>query len=253
MKIVIIEDEQIASQQLSNFIKKHDASAEIITVLRSVQDCLQWFASNEMPDLVFSDIELLDGNVFNVYEQIKITCPIIFSTAYDQYLLNAFQVNGISYLLKPFDFEQFCEAMKKYESLKNSFNTIDSTLSQQLQQLFSPTLKTYKKRFSIRMKGGIYLLNTIDIVYLKTEDGLLLAYDAKGRKYPLNNTLSQVKNMLDPNLFFQINRSEMINIQFIQKLAPYFKDRLAIYLKNVEHPLITSSNRTPELRRWLEA
>ena len=252
MKIVIIEDEQIASQQLTNFIKKYDEAAEIVGKLRSIKDCLSWFKKHKMPDLVFSDIELLDGNVFGFYEQLKIECPIIFSTAYDQYLLNAFKVNGISYLLKPFDYEQFSEAMGKYEDLKNNFNPLNTALSQQLQQLFSPSLQTYKKRFSIRMKGGIYLLNTVDIVYLKTEDGLLLAYDGQGKKYPLTKTLTQIENKLDPNLFFRINRSEIINIQFIQKLAPYFNDRLAVYLKNLAKPLIASTNRTPDLRKWVE-
>jgi len=252
MNIIIIEDEHIASQQLTNFIKKYNKAANIVGVLQSIKECIQWFENNETPDLVFSDIELLDGNVFSAYEQITVNCPIIFSTAYDQYLLNAFKVNGIAYLLKPFDYEQFSEAMDKYESLKNNFTTLNSALSQQLKQLFSPNLQTFKKRFSIRMKGGIYLLNSIDITYLKMETGLLLAYDVKGNKYPLPNTLTQIENKLDPNLFFRINRSEMINIQFIQKLAPYFNDRLAVYIKNLEKPLIASTNRTPDLRRWLE-
>lgn len=252
MKIIIIEDEEIASQQLTNFIKKYDKTANIIGVLRSIKDCLRWFENNDTPDLVFSDIELLDGNVFIAFEQIKVNCPIIFSTAYDQYLLNAFKGNGIAYLLKPFDYEQFCEAMEKYEGLKNNFTTLNTALSQQLQQFFSPTLQHYKKRFSIRMKGGIYLLNATDIVYLKMDTGLLLAHDVKGKKYPLSSTLTQIETKLDPNLFFRINRSEMINIQFIQKLAPYFNDRLAVYIKNVAQPLIASTNRTPDLRRWLE-
>jgi len=251
MKILIIEDEQIAAHQLNNFIIRHNPQAIVVAILPSVKDCLQWFSRNEMPDLLFSDIELLDGNVFALFDQIKVSCPIIFSTAYDKYLLNAFKVNGIEYLLKPFDYEQFVEAMRKYALLKSSFAVPETKLIHQLQHLFSTELSTYKKRFSIRMKGGIYLLPVADIQWFKSEDGLVLAHSQNGKKYPLSGTLTQIEAQLNPTLFFRINRSEIININAIERLEPSTNDRLSIQLKEVKGFLIASTSRTPELRKWL--
>ena len=252
MTILIIEDEQIAAHQLSNFITRHNPQANVAAILPSVKDSLHWFLKNEMPDLLFSDIELLDGNIFALFDQIKVSCPIIFSTAYDKYLLNAFKVNGIEYLLKPYDYEQFEEAMQKYVSLKSSFCSPDAAIIHQLQHLFSTELTSYKKRFSIRMKGGIYLLSVEDIHWLKSEDGLVIAYSHNGKKYPLPGTLTQIETQLNPTLFFRINRSEIINIHAIERLESATNDRLSIQLKDGKDILIASTSRTPELRKWLD-
>ena len=151
MRVVIIEDEILAAEKLIDFAKKNNPSIEILTRLDSVRACLNWFEKNEMPDLIFSDIELLDGNVFSFFGKFKITCPIIFATAYDEFLMKAFNENGIAYLLKPFDYEQFEQAMEKYKQLKNNFENFDDLLINTIKSSFAKEEKGYKKRFAVKL------------------------------------------------------------------------------------------------------
>ena len=250
MKVVIIEDEPLARKKLAKLIKRYDAKIEIVGNLERIAETIEWFAKNLKPDLVFADIELLDGNIFEVFKSCKITSPIIFTTAYDQYLLQAFEASGIAYLLKPFDFEKFSNAMQKFEQLKDNFVLVNDEFWQEIQaNLKQPK---YKERFIVKQKGGIQLLETKSIAFLQIRNEILFAFDAKGNKYPLNESLSNLEKSLNPNLFFRLNRSEMVNLDFIENLKPDFHNRLIVYLRNSNTKLVSSTNRTPELRKWLE-
>ncbi len=250
MKVVVIEDEPLAAEKLCDFIRRYDPAVAIADILTGVKEAIHWFRAHPTPDLIFSDIELLDGNAFRIFEQAPIPCPIIFTTAYDQFLLQAFDKNGIGYLLKPLEYEKFAEAMRKFEQLRRSFTLLGSDLLRDL----SLTLARprYKERFVIKARGGIYLLETGHVAYIQIQDEIPFAYDEQGAKYPLNESLNQLEKTLDPLLFFRINRSEIVNLRFIENLAPYSHDRLAIKLRRLNVTLISSINRTPELRRWIE-
>ena len=252
MKIVLIEDEEITSQALTEYIKKYDATYKIVVTLRSIKDALTWFANNAMPDLIFSDIELLDGNVFTFYEKMPITCPIIFTTAYDNFLLKAFQINGIAYILKPFAFPQVNESFDKFFALKKTFSTATQPPFSFIEQLKNALKPTFKQRFTVKMKNGISLLNVQDIVYLQADEGLVFAFGTNQQKYPLNGTLTEINDTLDPSLFFRINRSEIINIHFIEKMEAYFNDRLTLKTKVLPQNLIVSTARTPDFRKWID-
>jgi two-component system, LytTR family, response regulator LytT len=256
MNILIIEDELIASKQLVDFIHKYDSNFKILNTLRSVKDAIIWFEENELPDLIFSDIELLDGNVFALFDKVKINAPIIFTTAYDQFLLKAFKENSIAYILKPFDYEKVNEGFDKYFALKNSFSTkkesLDSLLIEQFKLAIQPNSKTYKSRFTVKMKNGIHILPVEDIIYFKLDEGLVLAYDKQNQKFPLNGTLNEIMEMISPTLFFRISRSEIVHIDFIEKIENYFNDRLSIKMKVSQNNLLVSANRVPEFRKWLE-
>jgi two-component system, LytTR family, response regulator LytT len=252
MKIVIIEDEEITSQALTEYIKTYDVSYDIVATLRSIKDALSWFTHNAMPDLIFSDIELLDGNVFTFYEKISISCPIIFTTAYDNFLLKAFQINGIAYILKPFGFAQVSESFDKYFTLKSTFSGTTQPHFSFVEQLKNALKPTFKQRFTVKMKNGISLLNVQDIVYLQADEGLVFAFGINQQKYPLNGTLSDINDLLDPSQFFRINRSEIINIQYIEKMEAYFNDRLTLKTKGMSANLIVSTARTPDFRKWVE-
>lgn len=271
LHIMIIEDEIPAQERLKRFLwefKVLKIDIEVVGILRSVSEVIAWFAQNEMPDLIFSDIELLDGNAFSIYEQVTITCPIIFTTAYDQYLLHAFRINGIAYLLKPFEQAQFDEAFQKYFQLQQNFSaritkpepesisalpTFSPELLAQFQKALTIQTHRFKTRFTVKMRGSIYLLEVSNIAYLQAEGGVVTAFDAQNKGYPLTGTLAQIEEGLDPTLFFRINRSDLVNLNFIQRLENYDKDRLAIWLTKPNIILISSANRTPELRRWLSA
>lgn len=250
MRVIIIEDEPPASEKLSEFIKRYNQDIQIVAHLESVKDSFAWFRENRSPDLVFSDIELLDGNVFHLYENAVVNCPIIFTTAYDQFWLQAFERNGIAYLLKPFAFEKFVAAMQKFEALKQNFSSAQQDFWREIQASF--TQPKYKERFVVKFKGGIKLLETHQIAFIQIQNEIPFAFDMAGNKFPLNESLSQLEQILDPGFFFRLNRSEIVNIEFIERLDPDFHDRLAVKLRNLNVRLVSSTNRTPNLRKWLE-
>jgi DNA-binding LytR/AlgR family response regulator len=265
MNVLILEDEVLAARQTVQFLERAGLITDAPPVVRSVEKALAWLGSNPMPDLIFSDIELLDGNVFSLYEQFRVTCPIIFTTAYDQFLLPAFRGNGIAYLLKPFDYEQFREALDKYQLLQGSFGTAASAaaapksgltfevlqeLSQALRQNKQPQ---YKQRFTVRMRNSLYILTVDDVAFVQADEGVTFAVDAAGTRYPLTGTLTELERQLDPSRFGRLNRSELVNIAFVEKMEPYFNNRLAVKLRvTPEVVLTTSAAQTPEFRRWLE-
>lgn len=260
MTITILEDEPLAARHLLDLLINLLPQATFHGPLPSVQEAITYFSQNPAPDLVFSDIELLDGNVFALFERVSITCPVIFTTAYDQFLLKAFQGNGIAYLLKPFDNEQLKQALTKYENLKTRFGTspdprpesLSAAVVQQLREALQPTQANYRQRFTVKLRQGIVLLNTEDIVCLQSDDSVVFAYDTTGRKYPLNGTLTDIEQQLNPGQFFRINRSDIVNIRHIDRIEPHLGDRLAVRLRGQPQVLITSTTRTPDLRRWLE-
>lgn len=251
MKVLIIEDEPPAQEKLAKLINRYDEKIEIAAKLSSVAETVEWIQSNPMPDLIFADIELLDGNVFSVFDRVKITCPVIFTTAYDRFLMQAFEQNGIAYLLKPFDFEKFSKAVKKYELLKTGFDSAQNDLWREIQiKLVQPK---YRERFAVKLKSGIQLLETKNIAYFQMRDEILFAFDAQGAKYPIQETISNLENTLNPKHFFRLNRSEIINLDYIANLKPDFQDRLIVSLKNSHVKLTSSASRTSDLRKWLES
>ena len=251
MKVVVIEDEPLAADKLCDFIARYDDSMIVAAKLESVAETEKWFRANKSPDLIFSDIELLDGNVFEFLEKEELNSPIIFTTAYDQFLLRAFERNGIAYLLKPFTFENFAAAMRKLEKLKLNLVAAQTNFWREIQKTFAEP--KYKERFVVKTRGGIQFIETENIAYFQIQNGILFAFNAAGNKFPLNENLNSLEQILNPNIFFRINRSEIVNLKFIERLESYFNDRLMIRLKNSKVKLISSTNRTPNLRKWIDS
>lgn len=249
MRVVIVEDEPPASEKLRGFVARYNPKIEIAAALESVAETRAWLRTNPSPDLIFSDIELLDGNVFEIFGSGELTCPIIFTTAYDQFWLQAFERNGIAYLLKPFSFEKFASAMRKFETLKNNFAAAGQDFWRELQMSFASA--KYKTRFVVKTAGGIQLLDAGHIAYIKTQHEIPFAFDALGNKFPLGETLTALEKSLNPRVFFRLNRSEIVNLDFIENLKPDFRDRLVVKIKNQNVKLVSSANRTPVLRKWL--
>lgn len=258
MHILILEDEEPAARRVEQFLDDYGwtPAQHPRQVLRSVAKARQWLAANPMPDLVFSDIELLDGNVFELYRQVTVSCPIIFTTAYDQFLLEAFRVNGIAYLLKPFDGEQFRAALAKYENLQRSLAgpgpALTAEVLRSLSQALQPGLRSYRQRFSVRVGSAITLLAVGEVAYLQADEGLVFAVDKAGRRFPLPGTLTELELQLDPGQFFRINRSEVVNIAYVERAEAYFNNRLALKIRPLGTELLSSTGQTPELRKWLD-
>jgi len=250
MRVVIIEDEPLAAEKLRGFIERYDGATEVAATLESLRDLRKWFRENQLPDLIFSDIELLDGNVFEFFESEDLKKPVIFTTAYDKFLLQAFEISGIGYLLKPFTYENFVGVMHKLESLKKTFNSGQSAIWEEIQRRIA--VPKYKERFVIKLRGGIQFIETKRIAFFQIRDGILFAFDEEGSKFSLSENMNNLVETLDPRQFFRLNRSEMVNLNFIERLEPYFQNRLVIRIKNSKVKLISSVSRTPELRQWID-
>ena len=254
MNILILEDEIPAYQKLISFIHSEISEGKIMGWARSIEEATVLLNQELKPDLIFSDIELLDGISFELFENVKVECPIIFCTGFDQYVLQAFKTNGIAYLLKPYSIENFQEAYEKYKTLFTSkpSQSIDNQLLKDLKNILHSDKKSYKQRFTVKKKDGIKLIDAKDIGCFEANGDFCMAIDSSGKKHALNYTLSDVEAKIDPAKFFRINRSEIINLDFLEKVQPYFKNKLAIKMTFSKSIIYTSSTKTPSFRKWLE-
>lgn len=252
MTVLIIEDELPAARRLASLLKAYDADIYIAGILDSNKSIRQWVEQNAEPDLIFSDIELLDGQVFDALAALNFSSPIIFTTAYEEYALAAFETNGISYLLKPFDLNQVTRAIEKYLSLKGKPGPETTPrLLEELKATLKTQSKPHKTKLTVKLRTGIYLLTVKEIAYIATANGLPYAYKASGQKLPLSNLISELEQNLDQRSFFRINRGELVNVDFIDKIEPYFNDRLAISMQGSHEKLIVTASKTPAFRKWL--
>jgi len=254
MKILILEDEIPAYQKLTKCLDSffdikisHDWG-------RSIADGKKLLKENSY-DFILSDIQLLDGTSFDLFDSAEINCPIIFCSAHDEYLFKAFNTNGIAYILKPFSQQDFDNAIQKYQSLfqKGNYNELDHATIDALKSALKEENKSYKKRFVIKKTSGIQLLNAVDISLVTASGDFCLAFDESGKRHTISQNLGSIFEQLNPAKFFKINRSEIVNIDFIENIEPHFKNRLLINIKNHKDKVMTSSSTTSDFRKWLES
>lgn len=254
MKVLIIEDEIPARKKLKRFLEELEEPITIVGEIRTIQEAIAFLEPKPELDLILSDIELQDGNAFEIYTKVKITCPIIFTTAYNQFLMDAFESNGIEYLLKPFSLERFKKAWNKFIGLRQS-NSSENDLVTKLNQIINQPseVKTTKKRFTINTSKEMYFLETEAILFFTAEEGVVFAIDKQAKKHLLTQTtLKEIEEVLDTSEFFRINRSDLVNKKHIVKIEKYSKNSLAIKLSGYEKHLITSQSNTKAFRDWIE-
>jgi DNA-binding LytR/AlgR family response regulator len=252
MKILIIEDERPAAEMLKRIVLSEVPEGEVVAILQSNHQLKEWVRNNPWPDLILSDIELLDGTVFNSFKAMRPEAPIIFTTAYDHFMAEAFETSGISYLLKPVKKDDLKRALSKLALLKPTQNAERSfhMLLDKLEEL-SHQNKSYKTRITVKKPNGLVLLTTNAMTCLILKNGVLHVYDKDGQLHILTQGLGELMTELDPSKFLQINRSEAVAVDHIDRIEAYGRDRLAIYIKKYPNPLITSISKTPEVRKWL--
>ncbi len=254
MKVLIIEDEELAARKLSKMVNEIDSSIEIIKVLTSVKESSSWFDKNELPDLIFSDIQLGDGLSFDIFENLDLTCPIIFTTAFDQYAIKAFEVNSIDYLLKPVQKDRIKASLDKYESKRKAWNPEESRLDvKSLLEAINEAKNNYKSRFLVKLGNKIHPVKSEDIAYFYSDSKLTFLVDRDGGKYPIDTSLEEISQQLNPELFFRINRKYIIHLDSAAEIKPYFKGRLKIILNpDPEDEIIISADKTPAFKAWLD-
>lgn len=250
LKVVIIEDEEFTAKDLADTIKKIDSDIKIVTILASVEEALDYFKSNDDFDLVFSDIQLPDGLSFDIYKAVKINVPVIFCTAYDQYALNAFEVNGIDYLLKPFNKASVAKALDKYVALTSRNKTPDSNFENLIQKLEQ---KFNRKSNSIIVHKGDKILpielNQIALFYIEDEYVFALTFDSK--KYLLSHKLDELENLCG-NDFFRANRQHLVNRKSIIDASKYFNRKILVNVK-VDYPeqILVGKLKVTSFLQWL--
>ncbi len=245
-RILIIEDEIPARKKLLRFIGELSSPTKVIAEIDTVAEAIAFLEKNQI-DLIFSDIELLDGNAFEIYTQVTVSCPIIFTTAYDQFWMDAFDSNGIAYLLKPFTLERFQKAWDKFQMLKSPE---EDSLIKNIKKLVLETTQ-YKKRFTISNSQGIYFLNTDEILFFEATEGVIFAYCKSGKKHLLTeSTLKEIEEKINPNDFYRINRSQVVNKIYVERIERYTKNTLLIKIGS--HNLITSQSTTSAFKNWIE-
>ncbi len=253
MKVVLVEDEPLAVEQLELLIKRYDPEMEVVARLSSVQSSVDWFARHGSPDLAFFDIQLTDGPSFDILEQVEVSCPIIFATAYQEYTLQAFKTNGIAYVLKPYDWEEIREAMDKYEQLKSNFSRTGSPNLQLLQQTLQSLQKNYKERFLVKSGNQLIAIQTVDIHYFFHESKIVWLKTTLNKKYAVDYTLDQLESLLDPKQFFRINRKFILSFPGIQKVQAYSSNRLKIdVLPAADEEVVVSRDRVAGFKEWLD-
>ena len=252
MKVLIIEDEVPAYEKLRQMVHQTLPMPMHIDWTRSVKDTIAFLQKEPPVDLIFSDIQLLDGLSFEIFETQPIECPIIFCTGFDQFLLRAFRTNGIGYLLKPFTAQQIQEALDKFQNLFNHNPKIDPVLISSIKEALLKYDRSYKKRFTIKKRNGIKLVETNQIKYFEANGDFCILIDHQEQKHSVNMSLTSIEEKVDPQQFFRVNRSQLINIAFIDKIQRYHKNKLSISLRQHEQIIFTSSTTTAQFRKWLD-
>lgn len=249
MRILIIEDEKPASLKLQRMLHELDDTITIAASLESVEESSNWFLNNPPPDLVFMDIQLEDGLCFEIFENISISIPVIFTTAYDEYAIRAFRVNSVDYLLKPIKAEELRNAIDKFRKIhgrKKDERVIDSMLKQ---------METRRReRFLIKVGQHYRPVQVADIHFFFTREGSAFISTGSGRDYAIDFSLDRLEQMLDPKKFYRVNRNYLVNIVSIKDIIAYSSSRLKLILEGQDRQddVIVSRDRVADFKKWMD-
>lgn len=252
MKIIIVEDEMPASSKLEQLLYRYDENIEIVKVLRNIEDSVDFFTNHkEKIDLIFMDIQLTDGTSFEIFEQIELKTPIIFTTAFNEYAIEAFKVNSIDYLLKPIRYEQLKNAIEKFKTLPRHLGQRNENIDfNALTKLLNK--EEYKSRFMVKIGEHIHSIKTEEIACFYSDGRTVYLVTEKKRKFIVDYKLEELENILNPKTFMRVQRSFIVNINAINDVVVYSKTRLKVMLHvDLEKEIIVSRDKTKIFKDWL--
>jgi len=253
MKVLILEDEQPAVDHLTALLKAYDKTIEISAAFDSVKDIVAWLQSNTPPDIIFMDIQVADGLCFDIFGQVQVQSPVIFTTAYQEYAIRAFKVNSVDYLLKPIDFTELKNAIEKYTRLFRSQTDTLSIHPGIIESVKKMLEKPYKNRFVIKVGEHLRSVSTDEIHYFFSAEKTTHLCTGENRIYIIDYSLDHIMELVDPEIFFRINRKCIVNRYAISDIVVYSTSRLKIKLKTeTVEPLIVSRDKVNEFKEWLE-
>lgn len=249
MKVLIIEDERLAAEKLESLLLDIDSSIVIVARLQSVLESINWLNSNSSPDVIFMDIQLDDGICFEIFDAIRIEIPVVFTTAYDSYAIRAFQVNSIDYLLKPIEREPLARALEKYKSIFER-NISHKKLPDDLNVRAAPP---FKARFFVKIGNHFHSVPVDNIIAFYNLERSVFFRTSEGKTFTIDYSLDQVQKLVDPEMFFRINRNYMIQISAIQDIYNYSSSRLGLKINGIDHlDLIVSREKVNDFKKWLD-
>ena len=249
MRVVIVEDEIIAAQTLSRLVREIRADLEIATVLQSVEESVEWFSQHPAPDLVFMDIHLADGSSFGIFDQVRIDCPIIFTTAYNEYALEAFEVNGIDYILKPINKSRLSQALLKFGNF--TYKSDNGRLISELAASLREKQNRHKTHFLIPHRDKLLPIAVENIACFCAESKIARLQTFDGQHYQLDYSLEELMKHLDPGQFFRVNRQYIVAHRAIRDLSVWFGGKLSVNLSvPTEERVIVSKARASEFKAW---
>jgi DNA-binding LytR/AlgR family response regulator len=250
MKAIIIEDEKLSAEHLSNLLKRIDASIEVVAYFDSVKKSKAALEEGLAADVLFLDIHLADGLSFDIFSEKTPSLPIIFTTAYDAYAIKAFKLNSIDYLLKPIGQDELKQAVQK---LKSFSKPVSPSLTEALNSALSALHRQYKTRFMVKLGDAIISVRTDEICFFASEDGVTILTTQQRKRYAVDFTLDQLSELVSPDLFFRINRQVLISINSVQKVSAYFNSRLKIHSELLQNEqAIVSRERISDFKAWLD-
>jgi len=251
MNILIIEDEINAFEYLQSMVKKMQPKANILAHLDSVEDSVNWLHQHEQPDVIFMDIQLADGLCFEIFNYVKVKAPIIFTTAFDQYAIEAFKVNSIDYLLKPVNPEDLMKALQKYQAQQAA---TAGAFNQQIQSVFGQLNRQKKHRCLVKRGNHFEFIEVSDIAFVHSESSITFLHTFDGKRHLYNNTIEGLVKSLDETLFFQISRHQIVNINAVQKIHPYFNQRLKLELNTPTESIefLVSRSKISSFKNWID-
>lgn len=254
LNILIIEDEQLAANRLIKLIKAIDSDVNIIDVIDSVETSIEWFQKNKHPDLIFLDIQLSDGMSFSIFKKVDVNSPIIFTTAFDEFALKAFELNSVDYLLKPINEEKLKISIEKYKKIKQGFAKNEMNFdAQKLFQALQKNKVEYKTRFLVNKGSSLIIVNISEIAYFFTEDKLVFIITHDNKKYSINATLDKLEKELNPQIFYRANRQYLISVKSINEIHNYFNYKLKLELNPPAKTddIIISKSKVSDFKNWV--
>ncbi|WP_347052155.1 LytR/AlgR family response regulator transcription factor [Flavobacterium olei] len=250
MKILIVEDESINASRLKRLLEELEPDCEILEIIDTVVETVAWLKSNPAPDLITMDIRLADGLSFAIFDEIKITCPIIFTTAYDEYAIRAFKVNSIDYLMKPIEKNELKYALKKFKTLSKTENTVTDIAGVLKELIHKPV---YRLRFLVTFRDGYKSIDVTDIDFVYSEFKTSNLVLKSGTVIAIPQTMEELESELDPDIFFRANRQFFIRAESIKSIANYFNAKLKVHLKaDPDREVIISREKTPFFKQWMD-
>ena len=257
MKVFIVEDEELAVKKLKKTLESVDASAEVVGVADSIRASVSWLQNNPAPDLILMDIELCDGQSFEIFDKVEVKSTVIFTTSYDEYALKAFKVNSVDYLLKPVQKEDLSAALNKLKNMKSMYGGQNGSASlnvenlvKELQLKLQP--KEFRKRFLVKHAQKLVSIDIEEIAYFYSDGRLNFFKTYDNRKFVVDYTMDELEEMLDPARYFRISRSFYVSINSIDQIHDYFGNRLLLHLKPVvDKEAIISREKVTDFKMWM--